>query len=73
MNWYKQADKIKGGFADDCDESIFNSEQIQKGIKVEMEHTDDIEVAKEIAMDHLCENSKYYDDLEKIEPQHKED
>jgi hypothetical protein len=41
--------------------------QLSKGIRVEMEHTDDKGSAKEIAMDHLFENPKYYDKLEKIE------
>lgn len=41
--------------------------QLNKGIKVEMEHTDDKGKAKEIAMDHLFEDPKYYDKLEKIE------
>jgi len=42
-------------------------EQLRKGIQVEMEHTKELEVAYEIAMDHLFENPKYYDDLEGIE------
>lgn len=41
--------------------------QLNKGIKVEMEHTDDKGKAKEIAMDHLFEDPKYYDKLQKIE------
>lgn len=41
--------------------------QIKKGIKVEMEHTTDPDVAREIAMDHLMEDPAYYDKLEKVE------
>jgi hypothetical protein len=41
--------------------------QLEKGIKVETEHTTDKAVAKEIAMDHLFEDPKYYDKLSKIE------
>ena len=41
--------------------------QLDKGIKVEMEHTKSRVKAKEIAMDHLFEDPKYYDKLEKIE------
>ena len=41
--------------------------QLQKGMKVEMEHTDNKTKAKEIAMDHLYEDPKYYDKLKKIE------
>lgn len=41
--------------------------QIDIGIKVEMEHTKDEKKAREIAMDHLMEDPKYYDKLKKIE------
>lgn len=41
--------------------------ELEKGIKVEMEHTTDEAVAKEIAMDHLWEDPKYYDKLASIE------
>jgi hypothetical protein len=39
----------------------------KKGIAVEMEHTTDREVAKEITLDHLFEDPKYYDKLAKVE------
>lgn len=41
--------------------------QLEMGIKVEMEHTDDKDKAKEIALDHLWEDPKYYSKLSKIE------
>ena len=41
--------------------------QLEKGIKVEAEHTTDKAIAREIAMDHLFEDPKYYDKLSKIE------
>lgn len=44
--------------------------QLNKGIKVEMEHVkrkEDKELAKKIAMDHLYEDPRYYDKLKKIE------
>ncbi len=41
--------------------------EFKKGYKVEREHTTDIEIAKEIAMDHLVEDPKYYTKLKKIE------
>ena len=41
--------------------------QLMKGIKVEMEHTTDVRIATEIAMDHLWEDLKYYEKLAKIE------
>ena len=43
-----------------------NNELI-KGIKVEMEHTDKVEVAREIALDHLSEKLDYYTLLKKVE------
>jgi hypothetical protein len=41
--------------------------QLEKGIKVEMEHTNDEKIAKEIAMDHLWEDPNYYTKLKKVE------
>jgi hypothetical protein len=41
--------------------------QLEKGQKVEMEHTKDKELAKKIAMDHLYEIPDYYDKLQKME------
>lgn len=40
--------------------------QLNKGIKEEMEHTNKVEIAKEIAMDHLFDNPKYYDNSKEI-------
>ena len=40
-----------------------DSSELAMGIKVEMEHTEDMAVAKKIAMDHLAENPKYYSEL----------
>ena len=42
---------------------IASPSELAMGIKVEMEHTDDIQVAKKIAMDHLAENPTYYSNL----------
>lgn len=39
--------------------------EIKKGIAVELEHTDDEAEAREIALDHLSEDSEYYSKLEK--------
>lgn len=41
--------------------------QLDKGIKVEMEHTKNKDKAQEIAMDHLSENPNYYSELKKVE------
>jgi hypothetical protein len=60
-------DQIKGGKADNKSYSDFDQEQLKKGIKVEMEHTDNPSLAKEIAADHLAEFPNYYDELAKME------
>lgn len=41
--------------------------QIKRGMKAEKEHTNNEEEQREIAMDHLTENPKYYDYLDKME------
>jgi hypothetical protein len=41
--------------------------QIIKGTKVESEHTTDVNVAMEIAFDHVYEDPKYYDKLSNIQ------
>jgi len=41
--------------------------EYEKGISVEMEHTNDKKVALEIARDHLFEDPKYYTKLATIE------
>lgn len=61
------AELIPGGLAEGKKDDEFDKEQIQKGIKVEKEHTDSKDVAKEITKDHLVENDKYYDYLEDME------
>jgi hypothetical protein len=48
-------------------EKNVDSKELKMGIKVEMEHTINKELAKKIALDHLAENPKYYTRLKKIE------
>ena len=60
-------DLVPGGLADKDPESAFNEEALKKGMKVEMEHTNNKKLAKEIASDHLNEDIFYYDKLEKLE------
>lgn len=43
---------------------------IDKGIEVEKEHTEDEELARQIAVDHLAEDPDYYNKLEKMEKHH---
>jgi hypothetical protein len=60
-------DHIPGGLAEGKKPEDFNPKSIAQGVKVELEHTDDKAMAKEIAMDHLTENKNYYDELAKME------
>ena len=70
-------EKLEGGIADGKSlEDIAKKhkknitsiqKQLNKGTKVEMEHTQDKSKAKEIAMDHIFEDPNHYDKLEKIE------
>jgi hypothetical protein len=41
--------------------------QLERGIKVEHEHTSKLSVARHIALAHLSENPDYYKKLKKIE------
>lgn len=41
--------------------------QLEKGIKIELEHTNDKKIARKIAMDHLVELPDYYTRLMKME------
>jgi len=61
--------QVPGGKADKKKPEDFDPKQIEMGIKVEMEHTDDKELAKEIAMDHLMEFPDYYTHLKDMESQ----
>jgi hypothetical protein len=77
MKIKKYKDYISGGLADKMNISDIAkkhniptkdlNKQLAKGIKVEMEHTNDPKQAEEIALDHLYEFPDYYDRLEKIE------
>lgn len=53
-------EKLDGGLSDGIPDSKFDKKQLESGIKIEMEHTDDKEKAKEIAKDHLVEDPDYY-------------
>ena len=74
---HKWQDHIPGGEAEGKKPSDFPAEDLVLGMTVEMEHTNNPEVACEIAMDHLTEKPDYYrkgdmakeveEDLEKIE------
>lgn len=61
---------LPGGLSSGKPDSDFDPEALAKGTKVELEHTDDEKLSKEIAKDHLVEDPKYYDKLEKMEGGH---
>ena len=69
----KVKDQIPGGIGDGKPDSDFDPEQLAKGISIEVEHTKDKDLAKEIAKDHLTEVPNYYvsdkgkDRLKKLE------
>jgi len=54
---------IDGGRADGLEASEFDKKDLMEGAMVELEHTDDIDVAIEIAMDHIDEDPEYYKKL----------
>jgi hypothetical protein len=57
----------KQGKSQEESDSKFNPEQLRAGQNVEMEHTGDPVIAKEIAKDHLSEHENYYDALRLME------
>jgi hypothetical protein len=60
-------DRLKGGKADKCNPDDFDPRELNKGRKHEKEHTKNKHIATEIAMDHLVEDSHYYDKLDRME------
>jgi len=57
---------LGAGLAKDFDGS-YDPKQLEMGIKVEMEHTTDKDLAERISMDHLAEIPDYYTRLDKME------
>jgi hypothetical protein len=56
-------DRLHGGKADDKRPEDFDSDDIAIGTAIEMEHTNNPDIATEIALDHEKENDFYYDEL----------
>jgi hypothetical protein len=61
----KIVDKLHGGSADYVPKTRFNKKELSMGIEDEKEHTDDEEVASEIARDHLMDDPHYYSNMQK--------
>jgi len=59
------SDKLHGGKADYVPDYKFNKKELRKGIRHELEHSDDSDIAKETAEDHMMEDPKYYTHLKK--------
>lgn len=51
---------IKNGIKEIKDITKYDPKEVQMGIKVEMEHTNNPKVAERIAKDHLREHPRYY-------------
>lgn len=64
---YHRNDRLPGGLADKRRVQDFDPEALRKGTLIELEHTGDLAIAQEIAMDHLVEHADYYDALEQME------
>ena len=74
-------DELQGGLADDKTPQDFDPQALIKGLVVELEHVnkeahellknnpDSVHKAMEIAMDHLTEDSEYYEKLAVMEGQ----
>jgi len=79
----KDKDRISGGLADKLKGSMEEKhqqladmhgvtldeieEELALGIEIELEHTDDEDIAHEIAMDHIFEDAEYYTKLSQAE------
>ena len=59
----ERKDLLKGGQGDKLSIKDVNQKQLKIGIKVEREHSNNIKIQTEIALDHLAENPKYYSEL----------
>ena len=72
-NEVEKEEKLEGGLADGKPDSKYDAKQLEMGIEVEFEHTNDRDIAKEIAKDHLEEIPDYYTRLKNMEDKAKEE
>jgi hypothetical protein len=70
---HDSSNALSGGLAADKDPADYPSDQMEMGKKVEKEHTDVPAVAQRISMDHLEEIPDYYDRLDQMEEQAKDE
>lgn len=52
--------KVPGGLGDKLTASDVDADELAMGLTIEGEHTEDPEIAMEIALDHLAEDPQYY-------------
>ncbi len=57
---WERFDQLMGGVGDDITPEDVDTDEFNAGEEVEMEHTNDREIAGEIALDHLSEEPEYY-------------
>jgi hypothetical protein len=56
----EEDEQLNEGKGKELHPNLIHPGELRMGIRVEMEHTDDIETAKKIALDHIAENPYYY-------------
>jgi len=56
----EEEEQLNEGKGKELHPNLIHPGELRMGIRVEMEHTDDIETAKKIALDHIAENPYYY-------------
>ena len=56
----EEDEQLNEGKGKELHPNLIHPGELRMGIRVEMEHTDDVEKAKKIALDHLAENPFYY-------------
>lgn len=54
---------LKGGKGDKLSRKDVDPKEFKMGVKVEMEHTNDKDIARDIVFDHLEEDRHYYSKL----------
>jgi hypothetical protein len=70
MKWANSLDELIEnweGIGKNLSGKDVDPEQLQLGIEIELEHTNDKDLAEKIALDHLYEDSQYYTKLQKME------
>ena len=64
---HREGGALPGGRGDRLDPNTVSPSELAEGTRVEMEHTVDPAIAREIALDHLAEDPAYYTHLRAIE------